>query len=135
MRNAALQLLPFLAAGAVGLFAAAPAVTATPALPALSALEAGRWQIRDLDTGAVRSICLGDRRVLMQLRHGGAQCAWTVVRSETKEATVTFDCGNGSGRTALRVETPRLAQVDTQGIIDGLPYAVRAEARHAGSCR
>lgn len=130
---------PFILAG-VGLGVSFAAVSpATPQrvsdLPALSRLEPGRWEIRDLDSGATESLCLGDRRALMHLRHRPAQCSWTVIRNDGRDATVTFRCSNGSGRTALRVETARLAQIDSQGILNGLPYALRAEARRAGICR
>lgn len=128
-------ILRYALAGA-GLTAATPAIPETaPALPALLALERGRWQIRDLETGTADTMCITDRRVLMQLRHGAAQCAWTVTRNETRDATVTYNCGDGSGRTTLRVETPRLAQIDSQGVLDGTPYALRAEARRVGTCR
>lgn len=122
-------------AALLALFAASPAIPrGNGELTALSTLEAGRWQLRDLDSGREGSLCIGNRRALMQARHGTRQCGWTVIRNEAAEATITFTCDNGSGRTALRVETPRLAQIDTQGILNGSPYALRAEARHVGSC-
>ncbi|WP_158702978.1 hypothetical protein [Allosphingosinicella vermicomposti] len=121
-------------AAIIGLLAASPATTrGGDSLAALSSLEAGRWQLRDLNSGRASSLCLGNRRALMQVRHSG-QCAWTVIRNEAKDATIAYTCGDGSGRTALRVETPRLAQIDTQGVLGGIPYAMRAEARHVGSC-
>lgn len=123
-----------LAAMGVALLAASPAVPQRgESLTALSSLEAGRWQLRDLDSGRTSSLCIGNRRVLMQIRHAG-QCAWTVIGNDARDATITYTCGDGSGRTALRVETPRLAQIDTQGVVGGVPYAMRAEARRVGSC-
>ncbi len=40
----------------------------------------------------------------------------------------------GSGRTTIRVETPRLVQIETQGIADQSPFAFSAEARRIGTC-
>jgi hypothetical protein len=124
------------AAGVGAAFLAASPAVPQPSrgLAALTGLESGRWQLRDLDTGASQSLCLGDKRQFIQVRHAG-QCEWTVLRNEGKRAVVTYSCGNGSGRTELRVETGRLAQIDTQGIVGGVPYAARLEARRAGACR
>ena len=123
-------------AATFGVIATTPAVPQTPSvLAALSQLERGRWHVRDLDSGETQSLCLRERRVLMQIRHGAGRCEWTVIRNEAREATVTYSCADGSGRTALRVETPRLAQIDSQGVLQGIPYALRAEARLVGSCR
>ncbi|QPQ55988.1 hypothetical protein IC614_05260 [Allosphingosinicella flava] len=120
----------------IGLAATAAASPETARdLSALSALDSGRWQIRDLDSGASQTLCVGDRRVLMQIRHGAAQCEWTVIRNEARQSTITYSCPNGSGRTAMRLETPRLAQIDSQGVLNGIPYGMRAEARRTGACR
>ena len=43
--------------------------------------------------------------------------------------TVNYVCpGMGRGRTILRVETPRLVQIDSQGLHNGAPFALRAQA-------
>ena len=44
--------------------------------------------------------------------------------------TVNYSCpGVGRGRTEIRFETPRLIQIDSQGLDRGAPFALRAEAR------
>jgi hypothetical protein len=124
------------ALGLAGLVAVAAPVFAfaLPDLEAFSKLERGRWQLRDA-AGEARSICLGDPKVLVQLEHGGASCEQEVVASEKGSATVQYSCpGRGYGHTSIRVETPRLARIDTQGLVDGRPFSYRSEARKVGSC-
>jgi hypothetical protein len=49
---------------------------------------------------------------------------------------VSYQCiGAGKGRTDIRVETPRLVQIDAQGIADGAPFALSLEGRRTGDCR
>jgi hypothetical protein len=116
--------------------AAAPVFAlALPKLEALSKLERGRWQISDAAGGQGRSICLGDPAALVQLEHAGARCDQDVLASEPGAATVQYTCsGRGFGHTSIRVETPRLARIDTQGLVDGRPFSYRVEARKVGSC-
>ena len=58
-----------------------------------------------------------------------------VLSNDVKGATVHYTCpANGFGRTSVRVETPRLAKIDTQGIMGNAPFAYRAEARKVGAC-
>jgi hypothetical protein len=127
-------------AGALGLagalaVAAAAAALAVPGLDMLAKLEHGRWQIRDVESGTARSVCLGDPVLLVQLEHGGASCGREVLASEATGGTVQYTCpGRGFGHTSIRIETPRLARIDTQGLVDGRPFAYRAEARKVGSC-
>lgn len=124
------------ALGLAGLTAVAAPVFAFALsdLEAFSQLERGRWQLRDA-AGESRSICLGDPTVLVQLEHEGVSCEQEVLASEKGGATVQYSCpGHGYGHTSIRVETPRLARIDTQGLVDGRPFSYRAEARKAGSC-
>jgi hypothetical protein len=124
------------ALGLAGLVAAAAPVFAfaLPDLEAFSQLERGRWQLRD-SAGEIRSICLGDPAVLVQLEHGGARCEQEVVSADKGGATVQYSCpGRGYGHTSIRVETPRLARIDTQGLADGRPFSYRSEARKVGAC-
>ncbi len=124
------------ALGLAGLFAVAAPVFAlsVPKLEALAKLEPGRWQLRELD-GPARSICLADPAALVQLEHEGVSCEKEVLASEAGAATVEYTCpGRGFGRTSIRVETPRLARIDTQGFADGRPFAYRVEARKLGAC-
>lgn len=124
------------ALGLAGLTAVAAPVFAFALadLEAFSKIERGRWQLRD-STGEPRSICLGDPTALVQLEHGGVSCDQEVVASDKGGATVQYSCpGRGFGHTSVRIETPRLARIDTQGLVDGRPFSYRAEARKVGSC-
>ena len=126
-----------IAFGAI-MMATAPALTQGPrGLGALNHLEHGLWQFRDLDAGgaALPPLCVVDPGVLMQLQHRGAPCSRLVIASDAKGATVHYTCpAGGFGRTSLRVETPRLAKIDTQGISGNAPFAYRIEARRTGPC-
>jgi hypothetical protein len=69
------------------------------------------------------------------LQHRNQPCSRLVVAQDGTAATIHYTCqAGGYGQTSLRVETPRLVQIDTQGIVDNAPFAYRMEARHAGSC-
>jgi hypothetical protein len=104
-------------------------------LEALSRLERGRWQIGEAKGAGARSLCLGDPAALVQLEHRGISCGREVIASEAGGATIHYTCpGRGFGQTSIRVETPRLARIDTQGLVDGRPFAYRVEARKVGSC-
>jgi hypothetical protein len=125
------------------LLAALPAyafATADPADPddraALAELETGRWAVRDLDAGVEReAVCIGDPLLLARLEHAGASCTTEVLASGPKRAIVQYTCpGHGFGHSTLKVETPRLARIDSQGISDNRPFAFRAEARRTGPC-
>lgn len=105
-------------------------------LTALTKLEHGLWQLRNLDTGQrLPPICVADPAILMQLQHRNSPCSRLVISSNAESATVHYTCpASGFGRTSLRVETPRLAQIDTQGISGNAPFAYRVEARRIGPC-
>lgn len=124
--------------GAAALLGATAVAHAAGALPALSRLEPGLWQVRELGPGRHKPpvrLCISDTAMLMQLQHRSAPCSRTVIASGASSATVHYTCpANGFGRTSVRVETPKLAKIDTQGIMDNAPFAFRAEARHVGSC-
>ncbi len=106
-----------------------------PTLEALSKLESGQWQLRANDGSESRSICVSDPRVFMQVRHIQASCSRFIIANEAKSATVHYTCpGAGHGRTTLRVETPRLVQIDSQGIAESAPFAVHFEGRRIGGC-
>nr|WP_295370670.1 hypothetical protein [uncultured Sphingosinicella sp.] len=103
----------------------------------MSRLEPGLWQLRDLDNpaGQQQSICVADPSALLQLRHRNAPCSRLVIADGAKAATVQYTCpATGFGRTEVRVETPRLAQIDTQGIADNAPFSYRVQARRIGVC-
>jgi len=50
-------------------------------------------------------------------------------------ATIHYTCpGRGYGRTTIAVETSKLVRIDTQGIVDGMPFATEFEGRKIGMC-
>ena len=127
--------------GALGLaglaaLAAAPALALSlPSIAALSQLERGRWVVSDSEAGERHSVCLGDPMTLVRLEHPGGVCSGELLASEASGGTIQYRCpGRGFGHTSIRVETPRLVRVDTQGLADGRPFAYRAEARRVGEC-
>jgi len=118
-------------------FFAAPAAPQGRAetLPVLDRLEAGMWELRGTGNARIASICVGDRARLTQPQHPRLACTRSVIGSDARTLTVRYSCpGVGSGRTEIRVETPRLAQIDSQGLDHGTPFALRAEARRIGPC-
>ena len=114
------------------------AAPGTPYVPikALSSVQPGLWDIRSRDNpDANRSFCMSDAKILLQLRHPNNVCTRYVISNNQREATVQYSCAaSGNGRTTVRVETPRLVQIDTQGIADQSPFAFSAEARRLGDC-
>lgn len=134
-----LPLSPLRLAGwaCAALIVAMPVAAQTPGLAMLGTLERGLWQLRDRDDSAapVRNLCLGDPRVLLQLRHERAQCSRYVIEDADRTVTVHYTCpGAGHGRTTIRKETSRLVQIDTQGIANGAPFSNAYEARRTGPC-
>lgn len=106
------------------------------AWPMLTRLEAGQWELRAGSGNArIAAICLGNPILLTQPRHGAAPCTRDVVAADADSMTVNYSCpGQGRGRTTIRFETPRLVQIDSQGLDRGMPFAMRAEARRIGPC-
>ena len=125
-----------LASLGVLLFLVAPASTQGPQVPLLDQLEAGQWELRNSGNALIASICLGDRHLLIQPQHGNASCTRRLVSSDQDSATLRYTCpGTGFGQTTIRLETPRLVQIDSQGLSQGAPFALRGEARRIGPCR
>lgn len=124
--------LALLAAG----FSAVAVPAESPALAMLDTLEKGGWELRNRGGGpAVRSFCLGDARVFIQIRHAQGTCSQYVIADSAAEVTVHYTCpGAGHGRTTVRRETNRLVQIDTQGIAAGAPFSYGYEARRTGGC-
>lgn len=123
--------------GAAMMIAGVASAAPTPTMKALHQLEPGQWELRERGKGGeVRRLCAADLEQLLQFRHGRASCKRFIVADSPRELVVTYDCGGaGSGRTALRVETARLAQIQAQGIADGAPFDMAVEARRVGICR
>lgn len=125
------------ALAALALWTAASVADAAPSAPtALSAIQPGQWALRSSDGDAPsRSLCLGDTRQLLQLRHRGAVCSRYLIADEPTQTVVHYTCpGAGHGRTTVRVETGRLIQIESQGIADNSPFAIAFEGRRVGAC-
>lgn len=125
-----------IAAGLPLMFLLAPASAQAPGLAMLAKLERGEWIVRFRDGSDPRTLCVRSGRELIQLRHSDPGCSRYVVEDGASEVTVQYTCkGNGYGRTSIRRESGSLAQLDSQGIADGLPFQFTAEARRVGACR
>jgi hypothetical protein len=126
-----------LAAAGLFLIVAGPGQSqpAGPA-PMLTRLESGQWELRaGAGNARIANICLGNPILLTQPRHTAASCSRDVVAADADSMTVNYSCpGLGRGRTTIRIETPRLVQIDSQGLDHGMPFALRAEARRVGPC-
>lgn len=119
---------------------AVPGRTQNPqpgAMPALSMIQPGQWLLKSRGGPAGnRSVCVSDVRILLQVEHGAAICNRFVIASTPRETTVHYTCpGSGHGRTTIKVETPRLIQIESQGIARQEPFAVEFEGRRTGECK
>jgi hypothetical protein len=132
--------LVFVAAGlgaTVDVFPNTTAQAELPQLQMLNHLEIGRWELRQRDTGGSTQICVGtDRSRLIQIRHPDLACDRVVLEDAPSSITVQYTCrGHGYGRTRIRRENGQLAQIDTQGIAEGLPFDLSVEGRRTGDCQ
>ena len=122
-------------AGAVMTLFIAPASAQGPSLAMLDQLDPGNWELRFRPGNKLERLCLHDGRDLIQLRHHQKGCSQFVVEDTADRVTVQYTCrGGGYGRTYIRRETNTLAQIQSQGIVDGLPFDITAEARLVGRC-
>ena len=124
---------------AAALIMTTPAGTQNRAeMSAIAQLQPGRWEVRDLDNlrpAPVRSICISDPAILLQFQHRDTACSQLVIANDAKGATVHYTCpAGGFGRTTLKVTTPRLVRIETQGIYRKLPFDFSAELRRKGNC-
>jgi hypothetical protein len=104
-------------------------------LALLDTLTKGEWTIKYRDGTPDRRICLRSGAELIQLKHKQTDCNRFVVEDSAARVTVQYTCpGNGYGRTSIRRETPSLIQLESQGIVDGMPFQMAAEARRTGTC-
>jgi hypothetical protein len=123
-----------------GLLAALAAAALPAALGAanddpLALLESGKWSVKSNDGASSRELCLGDPAQLVRLEHPGMACKDDSVAGEARGVTIQYSCpGHGFGHTTLRIETPRVATIETQGLVDGRPFAYRGTARKLGPC-
>lgn len=122
-------------AAVVAMAAAGPLSAASPSR-LTKGLETGEWELRDrAGDGEPRRLCLSDLRQLLQVRHARNSCKSFTVSDAAARTVVTYECGPaGNGRTDLRIETPRLVQIQSQGIADGAPFAFALEGRWIGAC-
>jgi hypothetical protein len=102
---------------------------------ALATLESGKWLVKTAEAGSGRTLCLGDPVQLVRLEHPNEECTVETLASDAGSRTAQYTCaGRGYGHTNIRVETPRLATIETQGLFDGRPFSYRATARKVGTC-
>jgi len=106
-------------------------------LAALSTLQPGQWSLRGLDaTSPSKTLCIGDMETLLRVANPKASCTEAVISDASDHATVYYSCpGVGHAQTSLKVETPRLVQIDSQGVRGNEPFALAYEARRAGECQ
>lgn len=121
------------AAGVALVFAGVAARAAELAM--LDTLTRGAWTLRIRDDGSQRRVCVRTGREFIQIRHRQPGCSRFIVKDDPDEVVVHYTCrGNGYGRTSIRRESNGLVQVQSQGIVDGAPFAIDAEARYVGPC-
>ena len=128
-------------AHALGLAALAASLIGVPVaaqsgeLAMLSSLTKGGWNLRVRDDGTQQRLCVRDGREFIQIQHKQAGCSRFIVQDNADEVVVQYTCrGDGYGRTSIRREAAGLVQIQSQGIKDGTPFSINAEARHSGSC-
>lgn len=137
MRNMSLAGLRSLVVliGAAMIVPLVPASALEPGLVMLDQLQPGSWELRFRPDNRIERICVRDGRELIQLRHQQAGCSRFVVEDTVDRVTVQYTCrAGGYGRTYIRRESSSLAQIESQGIVDGQPFAFTAEARMVGQC-
>lgn len=126
----------FCAALAVGgIWIKTDAQAQNPNTPVLDSLEPGLWELNFQGKLGMQSLCIKNGRELVQLRHPTSKCTQYVIESGNSHITVQYTCGSdGYGRTNIRKETRRLAQISGHGIKGAAPFEFTAEARHMGMC-
>lgn len=107
-----------------------------PALAMLDRFEAGLWEVAPRrGDGQTAQLCIDSGRKLIQVRHARESCRRFVIEDAPGAVTVQYTCPtSGYGRTYIRFENSRLAQIETQGIDNGLPFNFSAQARRIGAC-
>lgn len=106
----------------------------------LHSLERGLWHLRAVSGGAspiaASQLCIADPRALVQLQHGASShCSHHIVRTTPTSVTIRYSCkGAGHGLTTIRKESPRLIQIQSQGISNGAPFSFSVEGRRSAAC-
>jgi hypothetical protein len=123
--------------GCIVAVASHSAAQAPQVLTALQSLQSGLWEFRSKeDPSANRSLCLSDPKVILQLRHFGQNCSRFVIKNDPRLTVVHYTCAlAGQGQTSVRVETPRLVQLESQGVAGHSPFSFTAEGRRVGECQ
>ena len=115
---------------------AAGAQDEAPSLASLDRIQSGEWELRFRSDVPRRRLCIHNGRDFIQLRHPRKGCSQYVVEDLADRVSVQYTCrGDGYGLTNIRLETPSLIQLESQGIAAGSPYHISAEARRVGACR
>lgn len=129
---------------------AIPIIAAAAAIPAIAQLapaqnaqiaassnfQPGEWTLRPrAGASETLKLCAANLSALLQIKHANLPCSRYVIANDPQATTVHYTCpGRGHGQTSLRFETPRLAQIETQGIANNEPFQARYEARRLGDC-
>jgi hypothetical protein len=127
--------------GLLALIALVGGAAARPQLQpigAMSIVQPGLWSIHALERGEtdVAPFCVADPAQLLQFRHPGATCSRYVIADTSRVATIQYSCpGAGWGRTSVRVISPDMLRLDTQGIAGNAPFAFAAEAHRIAACQ
>lgn len=130
-----LQLVAIAATSCIATFSLGSSALAGSVEQGMAGLKDGSYRLRDLATKQSTRICLKSRADLVQLRHPGLACEHFVVREQGNALKLHYTCpGHGWGLTDVRVETPGLALIESQGIAEGLPFSLSAELRYEGRC-
>jgi len=112
-----------------------PVLAQGQGLAMLGTLAKGEWAIKQRGVAADRRICVKSGAELIQLMHRESGCSQFVVEDGAARVTVQYTCpSNGYGRTSIRRETGALVQIESQGIHNGMPFQLTAEARRTGPC-
>jgi hypothetical protein len=134
MTGAGVRVIP-LATGLFFVGILAPAAAQAPQLAMLGSLDKGAWDIRYRDGATGRRVCVQSGLELIQLKHAAGGCSRFVIDDGPNAVTVQYTCrGDGYGRTHIRRESSSLVQIESQGIVGGMPFDVSAEARRTGTC-
>lgn len=119
----------------VAVWLAAPGLAQGNGLAMLGTLTKGEWTVKQRGGAPDRKICVRSGAELIQIKHRDSGCNQFVVEDGAARVTVQYTCtSNGYGRTSIRRETGSLVQMESQGIHDGMPFQVIAEARRTGTC-
>ncbi len=118
----------------IGICAGVALVVGAASLPRAMA-GPGVWEIAKTAASRGQRVCLPDPSLLMQWEHRARHCTRTIVTSSPYRAELQYSCsGGGFGTSRVQVLTPRSIKIHSQGIADGLPFALILHARRVGDC-